>query len=86
MDRLISKIKRTLKDGFKGCEVELPPPEEGEKLSGFLIWRGFDDDDQVRRQERLWKVLEKVLNKAERQRISVIFTTTPAEMSVMREG
>jgi predicted DNA-binding transcriptional regulator YafY len=86
MDKVISKLKRTLRQAFKDAEIELPPPEKGEKVSGFLVWEGFEGDDQLRRQQRLWEVLDEALTSQERQKISAIFTTTPSEMAVMREG
>jgi hypothetical protein len=86
MDKNISKLKRTLRQAFKDAEIELPAPEKGEKISGFLIWEGFDGDDQLRRQQKLWEILDEALTPQERKNISAIFTTTPSEMAVMREG
>lgn len=81
---LRSKLKNIARTAFPGAKLRLQSSSPGSRrLAGFLIWNGFDTSDQIDRQERLWKVLDKRLTSDERSKITVILTMTPDEVAVV---
>lgn len=78
----MAKLTRILSERFKDAEVKLERSGPT-KVGGFLIWKKFVGVEQIKRQERLWKVLEKKLTKDEQLQITVILTATPEEMTVV---
>ena len=85
MDSLKKKIKDLLETNFPGAtfETEKSGPD---KVAGFLIWSRFKGIEQIKRQSRLWKFLEKQLNAGELLRVSTILTMTPEEMPVPQKS
>ncbi|MGA2439658.1 MAG: hypothetical protein ABSH08_01750 [Tepidisphaeraceae bacterium] len=81
----IQKLTNLLVREFPRCEVELENVG-GNRVGGFLIWKGFSRLDQIDRQRKLSSVLKKKLPQAEQLRISAILTMTPEEMASAREG
>ena len=77
---LKKKVTGILQNAFGGCSVELEKSGAG-KMAGFLVWDRFKGVEQIERQERLWKVLEKELGAEELLGISTILTLTPEEES-----
>jgi len=55
-------------------------------VAGFLVWTRFKGVEQIKRQSRLWKVLEKELTAEELLRVSTILTVTPEEKPVSQES
>lgn len=80
----VEKLDKVLKERFAGAETELDGADPEEKMSGFLIWPGFQGEDQIDRQAQVWKTLREILSDVERRRVSVIFTLTPAELIHIR--
>lgn len=85
MDTLKRKLAKALREEFKGAKTDLGVPFEGAKLSGYLIWPGFAEQEQIDRQHHLWKIIRKNLTASELGRVSAIFTVTPDELAIMRE-
>ena len=81
MEKLMEKLQRILKKNFQGATVELEK-SGSKKITGFLVWSRFKGMEQIKRQNRLWKVLEKELIQDELLRISTILTVTPEEKPV----
>ena len=52
------------------------------KISGLIAWEGFEGMEAIDRQSGLYALLRKRLG-AEAQRLSLIFTYTPAELRAM---
>ncbi len=48
-------------------------------LGGWVLWEGFEDKDQVQRQQELRSVLRENLTKEEQRELTAIFTLTPFE-------
>jgi hypothetical protein len=86
MAELIDKVRLVLRTRFPGSVQELEQEGTDDRISGFLLWPGFEADEQLERQKRVNQVLREELTPDERQRVSMIFTLTPEEASVMREG
>jgi hypothetical protein len=83
MEKKLTKrrLEEILKAEFKDATIELEKPGHG-RISGFLIWTGFQGVEQIERQERLWGFLEKTLDADELLQISAILTLTPDEEPV----
>ena len=81
--KLIAKLERVLADAFPGAEVRLERTKPSQKVDGFLIWKGFLGREQIKRQERMWRVLQRQLSQEEQLQITVILTATPEEMTVV---
>jgi len=79
------KLKRALENSFPKAELRLSPTKSAERVWGFLIWNGFTGKEQMDRQDRVWKVLDKALTKDEQAKLSVILTATPNEMKILKE-
>ena len=81
MEKLMEKLQRVLKKNFQGASVELEKSGSN-KIAGFLVWSRFKGMEQIKRQNRLWKVLEKELTQEELLRVSTILTVTSEEKPV----
>jgi len=86
MEEMIEKLKRVLSAHFADSVLELDPIIPDEKISGSLLWQGFEEAEQLDRQRQVSRVLRDELTPDERRRVSIIFTFTPEEAAVMREG
>jgi hypothetical protein len=76
---LRAKLRRILAQAFPNARVQLDHSKASDKYSGMMLWDGFDGQDQVDRQTRLWEVLRARLSPEEQQRVTAILTLTPAE-------
>ena len=83
--KLKKKVTAILQKAFGGSSIELEKSGAG-KLAGFLVWDRFRGVEQIERQERLWKVLEKELAAEELLQISTILTLTSDEESVPKRN
>jgi hypothetical protein len=86
MESLLEQLNQLLREHFAGAETDLEIVNPGDKISGYLVWSGFLGQEQLKRQQQLWKVLRRHLSKDQREKISLILTMTPQEMLVSREG
>jgi len=84
MVTLDEKVRMLLNEEYPGCEVELEPrPENG--VGGSLVWKGFENLEQVDRQVAVRDLLRKKLATDEERRVSFIFAFTPDEMLAIKE-
>jgi acid stress-induced BolA-like protein IbaG/YrbA len=74
---LRKKISKVLRQKFPDARVSLDQP--GERVSGMMVWKGFEGLEQLDRQDRVWKVLRAKLSRDEQLRIAAILTMTPLE-------
>ena len=86
MEPLIEKLTTLLKAEFDAADVQLMPTPYMGKVAGFLVWSGFEGLEQIKRQNRLWKVLRKKLTPEELLKVSAILTFTPEEWAVEQEA
>lgn len=86
MTKLKSKLLRMLRQQFAGAELDIRYSEFSGKLEGTIVWKGFAGMDQVDRQRALRSLVQSKLTQDERACLSGIFTMTPEEIAVMREG
>jgi acid stress-induced BolA-like protein IbaG/YrbA len=85
MEEFIQRMRRLLQDQFAGGEVDLEERGSG-RISGFLIWSGFEALEQIERQRQLWRVLRAHLDAGDQLKVVAILTLTPEEMAAAREG
>ena len=78
------QVTQILKQAFQGMDVNLDERTDI-RLSGMVIWEGFDDQDHIERQQMIRKVLKQALG-AEFQQIGLLLTYTPREISAMRSA
>ena len=86
MEKILKEIDALLRRSFADSTTELELSPDSSKVTGLLIWDGFEGDEQIDRQQRVWKVIRGKLTPEQRRRVSAIFTVTPTELAVMREG
>lgn len=85
MAELQGKVEQLLTENFAGAQTELETLPDLEKVSGFLIWPGFEGLDQLERQRRLWELLRRRLGRAEQRNVSALLTVTPDELNTLRK-
>jgi acid stress-induced BolA-like protein IbaG/YrbA len=85
MEQFIQKLTRLLGQHFADADVELESLGSG-RFSGFLIWDGFEGQEQIKRQRQVWKVLRSELTATEQLKVAAILTLTRQEMAAAREG
>ena len=76
---LRSKLRRVLAQSFPKARLQIDHSRSVDKYSGMILWDGFEGQDQVDRQSRLWEAIRARLSAEEQQRISAILTLTPTE-------
>ncbi len=78
------QVTQILKQAFQGMDVDLDERTDS-RLSGMVIWEGFDDQDHIERQQLIRKVLKQALG-TEFQQIGLLLTYTPREISAMQSA
>lgn len=78
----IEKVKALLQERFPGAAVDVEPLPYSERLSGYLVWGGFEDLEQIDRQDLVISWLRQQLGD-EARRVSVILTYSPNEYHMM---
>lgn len=76
------QVTHILEQAFPGISIELEEMSNG-RLSGTVIWAGFDEQDHGDRQHLVRKVLKEALG-ARAQEVGVLLTYTPVEMAAMK--
>jgi hypothetical protein len=77
------QVKEILEHSFSGAEIDISADDESGKISGSLIWPGFEGRTFLRRQTDLNTILRREL-KADARSILHIFTYTPNEYDLMQ--
>jgi acid stress-induced BolA-like protein IbaG/YrbA len=72
------RLEHLLRERFGGMDIDLEPLGQTGRLSGVLIWDGFQGLDFVDRQERIWSAIRDAF-KADATQVSTLITLTPAE-------
>ena len=78
------QVTQILQQAFQGMDVNLDE-RTGSRLSGTVVWEGFDNQDHIDRQQLIRKVLKQALG-AEFQQIGLLLTYTPREISAMQSA
>ena len=75
------QITHILQQAFDGMDVELREMSNG-RLSGTVIWNGFDEKDMGDRQDLVRTALKEALG-TQFSQVGVLLTYTPREMMLM---
>ena len=79
---LSEQVKTNPESRLPGSRVNVGLWHGARKISGHLIWDGFEGEEQIDRQRRLHDVLRAELG-PDAQPVSVILTYTPTEYEAM---
>ncbi len=75
-------VAHLLEQQYPDAQVDVDFAYGAEKLSGYIVWSGFDGLEQIDRQRLIANRLRTLLGR-DAQRISTILTYTPHEFQVM---
>lgn len=75
------QVIQVLQQTFQGMDVELNEMSNG-RLSGTVIWEGFDEQEMGDRQDIIRMALKEALG-AQFNQVGVLLTYTPREMMLM---
>ena len=78
------RVRSILEQNFPDASVNLDDDSNEERIGGYIVWDGFEDQEPLERQHAIFDVLRKELNAAS-QRISLIFAYTPREWKLISE-
>ena len=76
------RVRDVLNENFSGAQVSVEDYDGEERVGGYILWDGFDDQEPIDRQLAIFKVLRDKLG-SEAQRVSLIFAYTPREWEIM---
>lgn len=85
MEDIIQKLTAIVSQFFPGSEVELDRVDP-ERVSGLLIWDGFQGQSHIERQRRVWQVLRKELTPSEQSHVAALMSLTRDETTAARAG
>ena len=85
MERIKTALEKWLPQDLPGAQVEVDPLRRGFKISGIVVWPGFDGLEPIDRQHILWDKLRLRFNQEDQNRITILITLSPAEYAVYRE-
>jgi len=78
------RVQAFLKSRFPGMEFDFGPLDTGgRRLSGVLIWQGFEDLDVAAQQDVIWNALRQEFG-SETVEISTLVTMTPEQFEALR--
>ena len=83
---LMTRVDRILHDTFPGAETRLDVLNLNGKVSGFVIWDGFEGSEPLTRQRKVWAALRRALSPTQQSQVSATLTMSPEELLVMSEG
>ena len=85
MGILKEKVERLIQKELGGSDVFLEELPQTERLSGHVIWKGFDEMTAIERQRHLRRMLRQMLTPEEEGSLSLLLALTPAEWDGIRE-
>lgn len=82
MERLKLALEEWLPQDFPGAKVEIDPLRRGYKISGIIVWQGFDGLEPLDRYNLLWQTIRIHFSQEDQLRITMVIPLTPAEYAV----
>ncbi len=79
---IIEEVKGLLQERFPGADAMLERDPYSKRVIGHLVWSGFEDLEQIDRQDLVISWLRQQLGE-KAWRVSVILTYSPNEYRVM---
>ena len=80
---LPGRVKEILERHFDGAAVKVDRFSGARKVSGQIVWKRFEDQEQIDRQRAVYNVLRDELG-ADARGVSIILAYTPHEVKMMR--
>lgn len=84
MEELAEEIRALIENQFQGAQADIEPIS-AYKVSGTILWNGFDEHRQSERQQMLWDFLRSTLNPEQQMGIATLLTFTPVEVEEMQQ-
>ena len=84
MDATLGKVQLAISSAFPGIEIDLKVNRPSRRITGKLVWAGFEGMPHIDRQHIVWESMGSVLSGDERARFGAVVTLTPAELSSAR--
>jgi acid stress-induced BolA-like protein IbaG/YrbA len=84
MEELAREVRTLIEDHLEGAQADIEPISEY-KVSGTVLWNGFDEKRQSDRQQMLWELLRDNLSRQQQMGIATLLTFTPVEVEEMQE-
>ena len=84
MEELAEEIRDLIENRFEGSRADIEPVS-AYKVSGTVLWDGFDEYRQSGRQQMLWDFLRDNLSPQQQMGIATLLTFTPVEVEEMQE-
>jgi len=81
----MTRIKKALEKEFSSQAIKLDRAKGG-RITGWVISDSFENQSEVDRFQRIWKLLDKYLVGEDHSRISIIFGVTPLEQKRLEEN
>lgn len=81
MEQIEQRVTRVLESAFKDVDVNLEVMPSG-RISGTVIWAGFDKLDDIERQRMIRDLLQRELG-PEAVMVGVLLAYTPDELEAM---
>lgn len=79
---IVAQVWQALDNMFPSAQIVVDQQDEADKVSGYVVWEGFEGQDIVERQTALYPRLKDALGEQARS-VSLIFTYTPHEFALM---
>ncbi|HWP41342.1 MAG TPA: hypothetical protein VNL70_10490 [Tepidisphaeraceae bacterium] len=76
----IQRLKEAFARQMPGCELDVEKVGTTNRYRVAVVWSGFPKRNQLRRQDKVWKIADDVLDREELLRISLILTFRPEEL------
>ena len=86
MGTLKNKVEQVIQAHFPGAQTLLEEVPLSARLSGHVVWNGFDNMNARERQQTLRQVLRAALTSQEEQGISVLLALTATELDGILEA
>lgn len=78
------RVREILERNFSNADINLDRSSGTERLSGYIIWSGFNKVEQLDRQRLIYNTLRDELQ-ADAAKISIILAYSPEEWEAMHE-
>ncbi len=83
----MEEVIKTLQESFLGIDTsDLEIDPYSHRITGRVIWAGFEEKSQIDRQDMLWDALDARIPKDSRPSIGMILTLTPLEIAAYQEN
>lgn len=79
-----TRLEEVLRSSFPEAEVRVHA-DSADRAFAVVVWEGFSHQPDRVRQQSVWGQLARLLTPPERQKVSLILTSTPEEDELLRD-